>query len=110
LVMDEDLFLADFQSDSPMVILDPSNDPRMGSTRLREIIQREGIRAAIGAPITVSGQAFGLFGVAFSEPHVPSQDEQRLVQALAQRAALAIHNARLFEQAQQVATAEERQR
>jgi signal transduction histidine kinase len=36
--------------------------------------------------------------------------DQRLVQALAQRAGLAIQNARLFEQAQQVATAEERER
>ena len=64
----------------------------------------------IGARITVAGQAFGLFAVAFCGPHTPSVDEQRLVQALAQRAGLAIQNARLFEQAQQVATAEERQR
>jgi two-component system nitrate/nitrite sensor histidine kinase NarX len=51
-----------------------------------------------------------LFGVAYSKPHAPSQNDQRLVMALAQRAGLAIHNARLFEQAEQVATAEERQR
>jgi two-component system nitrate/nitrite sensor histidine kinase NarX len=51
-----------------------------------------------------------LFGVAFCSPHAPTAEEQRLVHALAQRAALAIQNARLFEQAEQVATAEERQR
>jgi signal transduction histidine kinase len=41
---------------------------------------------------------------------VLTRDERRLVHAIAQRAGVAIHNARLFEQAQQVATAEERQR
>jgi nitrate/nitrite-specific signal transduction histidine kinase len=60
--------------------------------------------------ITVSGQPFGIFSVAFGAQHVASTDEHRLAQALAQRAGLAIQNARLFEQAQQVATAEERQR
>jgi GAF domain-containing protein len=92
------------------VIDDAVNDPLMSSPRVRDIINREGIRSAIGAPIIVSGQAFGLFGVAFCSPHKPTRDEQRLVQSIAQRAGVAIHNARLFEQAQQVATAEERQR
>jgi len=77
---------------------------------LSEIVKREGIQSAMAAPIIVSGQAFGVFGVAFCTQHSPTLDEQRVVQALAQRAGLAIHNARLFEQAQQVATAEERQR
>src|ERR671939_1213039 len=93
-----------------VVIGDAASDPRLRSPRLREVMQREGIRAALAAPIIVAGQAFGLFGVAFCTPHVPSREEQRGVQALAQRAGLAIQNARLFEQAQQVATAEERQR
>jgi signal transduction histidine kinase len=110
LVLGEDLVVADGLSASVLAIPDAANDARFSSVRLREIVKREGIRAAIGAPITVSGQAFGLFGIAFCEPHSPTLDEQRVVQALAQRAALAIQNARLFEQAQQVATAEERQR
>jgi GAF domain-containing protein len=109
LIPGEDLKL-DLVDSSPLVIVDAETDPRLGAPRVREIIRREGIRSALGAPISVTGQAFGLFGVAYCEPHAPSVDEQRLVQAIAQRAALAIQNARLFEQAQQVATAEERQR
>jgi GAF domain-containing protein len=93
-----------------MVVGDASSDPLLSSARLRELVEREGIRAAVAVPIIVAGQAFGLFGVAFCSTHVPSEDEQRLAQALAQRAGLAIQNARLFEQAQQAATAEERQR
>jgi signal transduction histidine kinase len=110
LISGEDLIIADGGGSGVLVISDALTDARFSSARLRQIVEREGIRAAIGAPITVAGQAFGLFGVAFCEAHSPSMDEQRVVQALAQRAALAIQNARLFEQAQQVATAEERQR
>src|SRR5918912_3842634 len=53
---------------------------------------------------------FCIFSIAYCTEHTPSADEQRLAQALAQRAGLAVQNARLFEQAQHVATAEERQR
>jgi GAF domain-containing protein len=100
----------DLMTATVVVVGDAESDPRLASPRLRQAIQREGIRAALAAPIIVAGQVFGLFGVAFCTPHVPSKEEQRVVQALAQRAGLAIQNARLFEQAQQVATAEERQR
>jgi GAF domain-containing protein len=109
LVPGEDLVIADMLGSSVTAISDGA-DPRLNSPRMVELIRRERIRAAIGAPITVSGQAFGLFVVAFCEAHTPTKDEQRLVHALAQRAGLAIHNARLYEQAPLVATAEERQR
>jgi nitrate/nitrite-specific signal transduction histidine kinase len=106
----EDLAIGTDVGSDLVVITDATTDPRINSGRLRDIVEREGVLSAVGAPITISGQFFGLFGIAFSEPRAPSTDEQRLVHALAQRAGLAIQNARLFEQAQQVATAEERQR
>jgi GAF domain-containing protein len=109
LIPGEDLIIDGLADSEVLVISDAANDPRFASAWMREMIQREAIRAIIGARITVAGQAFGLFAVAFCGPHTPSVDEQRLVQALAQRAGLAIQNAWL-EQAQQVATAEERQR
>jgi GAF domain-containing protein len=106
----EDMVVNEVMASNVIVIDDATKDPRLASPTVREVVEREGIRAAIGAPIVVSGQAFGVFGVAFCTQHMPLPEEQRLVQALAQRAGLAIQNARLFEQAQQVATAEERQR
>jgi signal transduction histidine kinase len=108
LVPGEDMLLNDLVNSSVLTV--HGDDPSLASARTREIIQREGIQAGMGAPITVSGQLFGMFGVAYCQPHVVSADEERLVLALAQRAGLAIHNARLFEQAPLVATAEERQR
>jgi signal transduction histidine kinase len=109
LAPDQDGFLNGAMQGSVLVLEDAASDPRL-SQRLRNIVERENVQSAIGAPISVSGQLFGLFGVAFCRSHKPSLQDQRLVQALAQRAGLAIQNARLFEQAQQVATAEERER
>jgi GAF domain-containing protein len=110
LIPGEDQLIDESLGVNVMSIADARTDPRFKSARLREIVQRENVRAAIAAPITVAGQAFGLFGIAFCVPRLPTHDEERLVQALAHRAGLAMQNARLFEQAQQVATAEERQR
>src|SRR6185503_15845654 len=76
----------------------------------RHLTDPEGIRSALHVPITVEGQVFGVFGINFREPHRFTGQEERLLLALAQRAALAIENARLFEQAQGKAALEERQR
>jgi len=105
-----DLALDNVLSADVFVVRDAATDPSFAAPRMREIIAREGIKSLVGSPIIVAGQPFGLFAVAFCSPHAPSRDERRLVHAIAQRAGVAIHNARLFEQAQQVATAEERQR
>ncbi|MBV9577057.1 MAG: GAF domain-containing sensor histidine kinase [Chloroflexi bacterium] len=110
LVAGVDLPLHNVLSAEVFVVADAPTNPSFASPRMRAIVERERMASLVGAPINVAGQPFGLFSVAFCTPHVPSHDESRLVHAIAQRAGVAIHNARLFEQAQQVATAEERQR
>jgi GAF domain-containing protein/anti-sigma regulatory factor (Ser/Thr protein kinase) len=110
LLASQDLPIEELMKSEILVITDAANDPRLASPRLQNLLAREGIRTALAAPILIAGQPFGMFSVASSSEQVPSMDEERLVQALAQRAGLAIQNARLFEQAQKVATAEERQR
>lgn len=70
----------------------------------------EGTRAFIQAPILVGGEVFGIFNAYYIHPHCFSNDEQRLFLALAQRAALAIDNAQLHEQARTLAIVEERNR
>jgi signal transduction histidine kinase/ligand-binding sensor domain-containing protein len=70
----------------------------------------EAIRSHMKIPIQVDGQTFGVFDVSFTQPHAFERDEQRLFLALAQRASQAIENARLYEQAQELAALEERQR
>ena len=94
------------QSLQPIAVPDTWLDPRVR----RAFTDPEGIRALIHAPIIVDGAFFGVFGAHYCDPHQFSGDEERILLSLAQRAALAIQNARLFEQAQQAATLEERQR
>jgi signal transduction histidine kinase len=90
----------------PVVVGDTTADQRVDWN----ITYPERIRSFIHVPILVNGEVFGIFNVNYTEPYAFSEEEQRLVLALAQRAALAIENARLYEQAQQAATLEERQR
>jgi PAS domain S-box-containing protein len=69
-----------------------------------------GIKAYIDVPIMVGNETFGVFSVNFTSARKFSQEDIRLYTALAQRAALAIENARLFARAQDAASLEERQR
>jgi signal transduction histidine kinase len=61
-------------------------------------------------PVVIDDEVFGVFTVGYTEVRAFDDDDLRLVTAFAQRAASAIRNARLYEQAQQAATLEERQR
>lgn len=70
----------------------------------------ERIRSFMHVPIVVEDQVFGIFTVGYTEVQNFDTDDLKLIMALAQRAASAIRNARLYEQAQQAATLEERQR
>jgi nitrate/nitrite-specific signal transduction histidine kinase len=74
------------------------------------ITDPEGIRSFMHVPIKTGGQIFGVFNVNYHRPRAFGETEQRLLIALAQRASLAIENAQLYEQAQYLATVEERQR
>jgi signal transduction histidine kinase len=61
-------------------------------------------------PIIIGDEIPGAFNVSFLKPHAAGEEEQRLFQALTQRAALQIENARLYEQSQELAVLEERSR
>jgi nitrate/nitrite-specific signal transduction histidine kinase len=90
----------------PAVVEDTSDEPRV----IVRMTQPEGIRSFMHVPIKIKDQLFGVFSFNYLTPRTFSEDEQRLFIALAQRAAMAIENAQLYEQAQFAATAEERQR
>jgi PAS domain S-box-containing protein len=93
-------------SGEPIGVADARGDPRVP----RHMTEAEGIRSMVHVPIVVGGEVFGVFGVNYCRPRPVGSAEQRLLLALAQRAALAIENARLYAQAQQAAVLEERQR
>jgi signal transduction histidine kinase len=80
------------------------------SPHLRAMAEREGTRSAISVPIRLGAQVFGVFTLGYRQPRMFGDSQKRLVMAPGQRTALAVQNARLFEQAQQAAVLEERQR
>ena len=90
----------------PAVVEDTLNEPRVAV----HVTQPEGIRSFMHVPIKIKGRVFGVFNFNYLAPRTFSEDEHRLFIALAQRAAMAIENAQLYEQAQFAATVEERQR
>jgi signal transduction histidine kinase len=64
----------------------------------------------MGVPLVIKDRAIGLFAFIHSDPHYYHQEQANLALAFAQQVAVAIENARLYEQAGQLAVLEERQR
>ena len=88
------------------IVEDVDKDGRVAS----RITEAEGIRSFMHMPIRIGGRVFGVFNASYQAPRAFGEEERRLFMALAQRAALVIENARLYERAQQAAAAEERNR
>ncbi len=85
-------------------------DSEAEADAIAAVLAGEGVRSSIHVPIMLGGDVFGLFNMHYAQPMVLDEEERRRGVALAQRAAAALHNARLYEQAQHAATLEERQR
>jgi ligand-binding sensor domain-containing protein/signal transduction histidine kinase len=75
-----------------------------------EAADKEGVRSFIHIPIKVEDEFFGIFNVTYTKPHVYGEEQQRLFLALAQRAGMAIQNTQLYEQSQERAVLDERNR
>ena len=92
--------------DEPRVVPDTTRDVVF----VQEVIKAVEVASLIDVPITIAGKRFGLFSLGWRETHSITNEEIRVASALAQRAAVAIENARLFERASLAASLEERQR
>jgi len=68
------------------------------------------VRACMIVPLMLRGQVMGMLILTASEVDAFTQHHSALAQAIATQAAIAIENARLYAQAQQLAAVEERQR
>jgi PAS domain S-box-containing protein len=78
---------------------------------LEDLFRMRDLRALLVAPLRVRGTAFGSLTVATDEAgRTFSPDEVSLVETIAADVAAAIENARLYEQAQELAVSRERQR
>lgn len=90
-----------------IVIEDPSRAP----AHLVPVMEGEGLRSLIEIPVvSPGGRPLGFFSIGYKTEHHVDEAEQRLLTALAERAAVAIDNAELHERAQHAASLEERQR
>jgi ligand-binding sensor domain-containing protein/signal transduction histidine kinase len=90
----------------PVIVEDTKEDPRIA----KRISDPEGIRSFMHVPIKGEVQIFGVFNADYVQPRAFGGDELRLFEALAQRAALAIETAQLYEQSQELAVVQERSR
>ena len=64
----------------------------------------------LGLPLLIQDQIIGFLILAHSRPHFYSAQDRDLAQAFANQVALALNNAQLYQQAQQAAVIEERNR
>lgn len=76
----------------------------------RQVTDPEGIQAFLQVPVKVGGKIFGVFSADYLTPRAIGEAELDTLSSLAERAALAIQNAQIFEQSQAQAVVEERSR
>jgi len=95
-----------------VLVEDTFTDPNRSFENPRNVkfAMDEGVRSFMFFPIMIGDEILGAFNVSFLKPHAAGEEEKRLFQALTQRAALQIENARLYEQSQELAVLEERSR
>jgi GAF domain-containing protein len=81
-------------SGSPVFIADARNDPRF---QYQKAAREEGLVSILCAPLEVHGEAIGVMRVYTATPTVFDEDDIQFLSVLASLAALAIENARLYE-------------
>lgn len=100
---------------APFVVDDIYQDARFCTQLAAPIAQSVpqsllAMRAWMVVPLITRDQAIGLLTLAHRQPHYYTQRHVNLIQALATQAAIALENARLYGQAQELAALQERQR
>ena len=83
--------------------LDDFRSARSISPHIRDIAEKEGIRAALGAPMLANGQVIGAVLAWSSHPAAFDEEDEEVLAGLANLAAIAIQNARLYESAREAA-------
>jgi ligand-binding sensor domain-containing protein/signal transduction histidine kinase len=81
------------QTGEPITVDDVEMDDRV----TRELVEAEGIRSFMQVPIKIGEEVFGVFSADYARSRAFEKRELRLLISIAGRAALAIQNARLYE-------------
>jgi signal transduction histidine kinase len=77
---------------------------------MRELVLREGLELLLSIPLMVHGRCVGAINVGTRTPRYIEKEEVALLAAIGHQIGVAVENARLYEQAQQLAVMKERNR
>ncbi len=108
-------FWAAIRAGKPAIIDDVRGDTAQAQAYRRgagDLIETafKGIRSWMGVPLAIKDRLIGILMLSHPQPAFYTERHASLVAAIATQVAVAIDNARLYEQAQQLAAVEERQR
>jgi signal transduction histidine kinase len=78
---------------APMAVVEMREDPRL---EYKERVEQYGYRSFLGVPLRRGGEVLGSLEVITKEPRVFSPEDQHLMSAFADQAAIALDNARLL--------------
>lgn len=78
----------------PVLVLKANEDERI---QYQEEAKKEGIASMLSVPLTVKGEVVGILRVYTSDPRIFPEEEIRFLEAIANLAAIALQNARLYE-------------
>lgn len=92
-----ELALGTFRAQGMLEIDDVAADPRLDG--VRDIVLEAGIEAAVAVPLLVHDELIGLLVAYLPLGESPSENETRMLTALASQLAVAVQNASLHEQA-----------
>jgi nitrate/nitrite-specific signal transduction histidine kinase len=76
----------------------------------REVLQDAGLQMSVGVPLMAKGRMLGALTLGTRRHRTMTEDEMSLLAAIGQQVGVAMENARLYEQAEQVAATAERSR
>jgi PAS domain S-box-containing protein len=90
--------------------IEPSEQSLRSLLNDQATVLLEGVKAWMWVPLVVKGRIIGGIGIAHAEPDAFTTHQADLALTLANQAAITMVNAQLYEQAQKLATLQERQR
>ncbi len=82
------------ESKTPVMIDNVGKDPR---TRHQEFMREYGLVSFLGIPLIARDEALGVLAVFTKEPHRFDEEEVKFLTTLGGQAAIAIHNAQIYE-------------
>jgi signal transduction histidine kinase/FixJ family two-component response regulator len=94
-----------FETEAPLIIDNLQEDPRV---RNRDFFRKHGFASYLGVPLAVKQEILGVLSFYTQDQHEFAHEEMAFLSTLASQAAMAIHNAQLYEQIQHQAVALEK--